>query len=458
MSLTLCQRRRRPGRRRVVDDIVVLDRRGHHVIRGRRRHVRRLDRPRRTRGQRANPNDWIAGTAADVPPPVGEIVAGRSPASRRSSRSWPTSSAATRSRRRAGSSTTSDGARLRAREPDPPDLLARSSSTTRSAGDSSSSTSSPTSGSATPRRRAVAAHLAQRGLRHLRRVAVERARRPRHRPGDLRRFYARHPGRRPVLDAHDRRPGPGPAVRHRRLLPGRDDAARAAAGRGRRRLLPAPADWARRTRGGNVTTDAVHRPRRADLGRGARRVLRRRGCSRRRSRRSSTAPRCVCRPPRSCASCPRSTGSPSGPARYRLCGAARAAPHGQTSARSRPTASATSARLRTPSLPNSPLMWLSTVFSERNSSAAISLFVRPSATRSATSRSRPLSPPRPSPPGARRRRAPVLRRAGAARGRPRRAAARRRSRRALIRRARAGGWRRRRPRRGPRACGRARPG
>ena len=32
----------------------------------------------------------------------------------------------------------------------------------------------------------VAAHLAQRGLRHLRRVAVERARRARHRPGDLR--------------------------------------------------------------------------------------------------------------------------------------------------------------------------------------------------------------------------------------------------------------------------------
>ena len=50
---------------------------------------------------------------------------------------------------------------------------------------------------------------------------------------------------------------------------------------------------------------------------------------------------------------------------------------GQTSPRSRPTASATSARERTPSLPNSRLMWLSTVFSDRNSSAAISLLVRP---------------------------------------------------------------------------------
>src|SRR5207249_4245072 len=60
------------------------------------------------------------------------------------------------------------------------------------------------------------------------------------------------------------------------------------------------------------------------------------------------------------------------------------------SPRSRPTASATAAREETPSFANTRLMWLSTVFSERNSSPAISRFVRPSATRSATSRSRPL--------------------------------------------------------------------
>ena len=91
-----------------------------------------------------------------------------------------------------------------------------------------------------PRAGRLAAHLAQRGLRDLQRVAVERARGPRHGAGDLRRSRV-DPGRRPVLGAGDRRPGPGRAVRRRGLRPRRDDAARAAAEDRRRRVLPAAA-------------------------------------------------------------------------------------------------------------------------------------------------------------------------------------------------------------------------
>ena len=59
--------------------------------------------------------------------------------------------------------------------------------------------------------------------------------------------------------------------------------------------------------------------------------------------------------------------------------------------RDRPTASATSAREATPSLANTLVRWPSTVFCERKSWSAISRFVAPPATRSAISRSRPLS-------------------------------------------------------------------
>ena len=62
----------------------------------------------------------------------------------------------------------------------------------------------------------VAAHLAQRGLRDLHRVALERARGPRPGAGVLRRPRV-DPGRRLVLGAGDRRPGPGRAVRRRGL-------------------------------------------------------------------------------------------------------------------------------------------------------------------------------------------------------------------------------------------------
>ena len=79
-----------------------LDRRGHHLVRGRRRHAGRLDRARRARRQRAaTPNDWIAGTVGRRAAPTAvRSPRARSPASRRSSTSWRTTSAGTRSRRR----------------------------------------------------------------------------------------------------------------------------------------------------------------------------------------------------------------------------------------------------------------------------------------------------------------------------------------------------------------------
>ena len=72
----------------------------------------------------------------------------------------------------------------------------------------SSSTSSPTSGTATASRSSAGGHLAERGLRHLRRVAVERARGPRHGPGELRLLVRRVRRRRPVLEVPTGDPAP----------------------------------------------------------------------------------------------------------------------------------------------------------------------------------------------------------------------------------------------------------
>ena len=194
---------------------------GHDLVRGRRRHARRLDRARaRPRAARPNANDWIVGhrrrRAADR---SARSPTARSPASRRSSTSssgifgrYPFSAAG-------GIVDDADELGFALENQTRPiysqGLLRRPGR----AATAWSCTSWPTSGSATASRvAALAAHLAQRGLRHLRGVAVERARRARHRPGDLRLLLRRHPGRRPVLDADDRRSRAGPPVRHRRLL------------------------------------------------------------------------------------------------------------------------------------------------------------------------------------------------------------------------------------------------
>jgi hypothetical protein len=82
-----------------------------------------------------------------------------------------------------------------------------------------------------PHRRHVAAHLAQRRLRDLCRMAVERGSGLRNHRRDLRRL-GRHSGGRPVLGAPDRRPGSGQPVRLRGLRTRRPDARGAAPGGG----------------------------------------------------------------------------------------------------------------------------------------------------------------------------------------------------------------------------------
>ena len=198
--------------------------------------------PGRPAGSAPNENDWIVGTAADAPPTVGRrSPRARSPASRRSSRSCRASSAATRSRPPAASSTTSTGSASRWR-PRPGRSTRRTSST------SSESRrlrrrprARPPVGRRQPGARRLAAHLAQRGLRDLRRVAVERARgarRPRRRSSTS---YAGIPADDPFWALTIGDPGPddlfdipvydrGAMTLHALRLHDR-----------RRRLLPAPA-------------------------------------------------------------------------------------------------------------------------------------------------------------------------------------------------------------------------
>ena len=77
----------------------------------------------------------------------------------------------------------------------------------------------------------VEAHLAQRGLRDVRGVAVGGARGCRHRAGDLRLLLRRDPARGPVLGRRHRRPGSRPHVRLRGVRARGHDAAPAAARR-----------------------------------------------------------------------------------------------------------------------------------------------------------------------------------------------------------------------------------
>jgi hypothetical protein len=82
---------------------------------------------------------------------------------------------------------------------------------------------------------------------------VERARGRRERAGDLRGGDL-DPGGRRLLEPRDRRPGPGPPVRPPDLRPRRRDAARAAAEDRRRGVLRLLRRWVRQNAGGNVTT------------------------------------------------------------------------------------------------------------------------------------------------------------------------------------------------------------
>ena len=273
------------------DDIV----QGAGVVRRRHRRSRPARAPRRSRTtatrstagpsraagwQRAQPERLDRRHGGRRAADAGRVVRGlvRPPAAR-SSTSWPATSAGTRSRPPAGSSTTLD-ARLRPGEPDPADLLEgllRRSDRSPDAADSVvvHELAHQWVGDSLAAR-GLAAHLAQRGLRHLRRVAVERARRPRHRPGDLRLLRGASPpttrsGRSTIGD-----PGPdhlfdfpvyfrGAMTLHALRLDRR-------ATRDFFRILRV---WARSQAGGNVTTDQFIALAERVSGAAARRAVRR---------------------------------------------------------------------------------------------------------------------------------------------------------------------------------------
>ena len=180
-----------------------LDRRGLDVVR-----VDGLDGwtvPGPPAGSPGNDNDWVVGTAADVPPPIGTVVDGsfaREPEILTSCPSyfgrypWRSVGRHRRRRRRPG---------LRARDPDPADLLPGVLHRRRLRRRGGRPRARPPVVRRLPRRRALERHLAQRGLRDVRRVVVVGARGPRDRPGDLRLLLQRlHPRRPPVVGHHHR--------------------------------------------------------------------------------------------------------------------------------------------------------------------------------------------------------------------------------------------------------------
>ncbi len=132
-------------------------------------------------GSPGNENDWTVGTQADLPPSPGDDRRrARSPGSRRSSTSCPAYFGRYPFSAAGGIVDDLQGLGFALENQTRP-IYATSSSPTDHRRRASSCTSWPTSGTATTSPRAVAGHLAQRGLRHVRRVAVERARGPRRR-------------------------------------------------------------------------------------------------------------------------------------------------------------------------------------------------------------------------------------------------------------------------------------
>ena len=100
----------------------------------------------------------------------------------------------------------------------------------------------------------MAGHLAQRGLRHLCRVALGGARGPCHPRGDRPVRLRPDPRRRPVLGLADRRPGRRAPVRRAGVRPGRDGATGAARRVGDQDFWRIIRTWAASRSGGTGTT------------------------------------------------------------------------------------------------------------------------------------------------------------------------------------------------------------
>ena len=153
-----------------------LHRRRFHVVRGRWRHPGRLDGSRGTRrAARPTPTTGSSGPSPMPRPPSARSPTGRSPGRARSSTSCRTPSVGIRSRPLAGSWTTPTSSASPSR-PRPVRSTRRASSRDPLSGDSVivHELAHQWYGDSLAAR-AVAAHLAQRGLRHVRGVAVERA-------------------------------------------------------------------------------------------------------------------------------------------------------------------------------------------------------------------------------------------------------------------------------------------
>ena len=115
VSLTYATDDADPGRRRHVDDVAVSAPPARRRSRSGTRSTAGRSAARRAR-QRPNPNDWRSGHGrAGAARRSATSPGRRSPASRRSSASWPASSGRTRSRRPARSSTTCATRRSRSR-------------------------------------------------------------------------------------------------------------------------------------------------------------------------------------------------------------------------------------------------------------------------------------------------------------------------------------------------------
>ena len=186
-----------------VDDMVVSTGRGLDVVRER---LRRLDRARRTGGQPRQRQRLDRRHRRRRPAPGGRVRRRRrSPGSRRSSGSSPASSGRTRGARAGGIVDDIEGLGFALEtqtrpiyskgfftDPSPSDGVVVHELAHQWYGDSLAV--APVEG-----------HLAQRGVRDVRRVAVAGARGPRHRAGELRLLLQRlHPGGRPVVGHHDR--------------------------------------------------------------------------------------------------------------------------------------------------------------------------------------------------------------------------------------------------------------